>query len=144
MKFEFFFKFCFVLILWSFLIGTSLAKVYDLNQVTEEELCTLPGIGKVLAQRIIEYRKEHGRFVSVEELLNVKGIGEKKLKKLKRYLKVETLSQTNTQENRFSQAEKSLSQPKIYYYTDERGITHFTQFPYKVPSKYRSRLKPWH
>ena len=144
MKSEFFLKLCLVLIVWSFFIGTSLARIYDLNNVTEKELCSLPGIGKVLAQRIIEYRKEHGRFVSVEELLNVKGIGKKKLKKLRKYLKVDTSLGLTTQKEDFSKNETSTFQAKIYYYKDERGIVHFTQFPNEVPAKYRSRLKPWH
>ena len=48
----------------------------DVNAAGEEELATLPGIGPALARRIIEYRAEHGPFRSVEELLEVKGIGE--------------------------------------------------------------------
>ncbi len=51
----------------------------DLNTATAEELDTLPGIGPELARRILEYREEHGPFTSVEELLNVSGIGEAKL-----------------------------------------------------------------
>lgn len=49
----------------------------NLNSATEEELALLPGIGKTLAGRIAAYRKEHGPFSAPEELLQVKGIGEK-------------------------------------------------------------------
>jgi competence protein ComEA len=53
------------------------AKV-NLNTATEAQLEDLPGIGPVLAQRIIEYRTQHGPFRSVRDLLKVEGIGEKK------------------------------------------------------------------
>ena len=51
----------------------------DLNTADVDDLDELPGIGEALASRILEYRKEHGRFQSVEELLEISGIGEKTL-----------------------------------------------------------------
>lgn len=51
----------------------------DLNAATEEELTALPGIGPVLARRILDYRGELGAFTAVEELMNVEGIGEKRM-----------------------------------------------------------------
>ncbi len=60
----------------------------DVNKAGIEELMSVPGIGKVMAQRIIDFRKEHGPFSRVEDLLKVKGIGEKSLEKLKPYIKV--------------------------------------------------------
>jgi len=50
----------------------------DLNAATGEELQTLPGIGAELAERIVAYREEHGAFGSVEEIMEVPGIGEGK------------------------------------------------------------------
>ena len=50
----------------------------DLNAATAEELTELPGIGEELSRRILEYREENGGFRSVEELMEVSGIGEGK------------------------------------------------------------------
>lgn len=52
------------------------SALIDLNQADEERLCTLPGIGSSRAKAIVKYRKEHGGFQSVEELLSVPGIKE--------------------------------------------------------------------
>lgn len=59
----------------------------DLNSAGKDELCVLPEIGPALAQRILDYRAEHGPFRSCEDLMNVKGIGEKKFAKIRPYLK---------------------------------------------------------
>lgn len=64
------------------------AKI-NINYATLEELQTLPGIGPVLAQRIIEYRETYGPFMDVEELLNVKGIGEGLLDRIRDLITVE-------------------------------------------------------
>jgi competence protein ComEA len=54
------------------------AGLINLNTATAEQLDALPGIGPVLAQRIVDWRTEHGRFVSVDQLRQVSGIGEAK------------------------------------------------------------------
>ena len=59
------------------------ASVVNLNTATASQIATLPGIGETAAQRIIEYREKNGGFKKVEELMNVKGIGEKSFLKLK-------------------------------------------------------------
>lgn len=52
-------------------------ELIKINSATAEELSVLNGIGESKAKAIVEYRKTHGKFSSVEELTNVKGIGEK-------------------------------------------------------------------
>ena len=58
----------------------------NINAAAVEEISALPGIGPVLAQRIVDYRKQNGAFRSVSELTNVSGIGEKKLEAIKQYI----------------------------------------------------------
>ena len=50
----------------------------NINEATQEELMSLPGIGKVLAARIIDYREKHGPFRRTEELIIIDGISERK------------------------------------------------------------------
>lgn len=51
----------------------------DINTATAAELATLPGIGQVLGQRIVDYRQENGPFTDVGQLTNVEDIGDKRL-----------------------------------------------------------------
>jgi competence protein ComEA len=55
----------------------------NLNTATIDQLTTLPGVGRKTAELIIEYRTKSGGFKKIEELMNVKGIGEKTFLKLK-------------------------------------------------------------
>lgn len=65
------------------------ASTININTATAEELAEfLPGIGEVKAKRIVEYREASGGFDSVDELLNVSGIGEKTLETLRPYCRV--------------------------------------------------------
>ena len=64
------------------------SNIVNINTATQTELETLPGIGPSLALRIIEYRKENGKFNNIEEIKNVKGIGEAKYDDIKKHIKV--------------------------------------------------------
>lgn len=63
--------------------SVSSSSLINVNTASPKELESLPGIGEVLAQRIVEYRETHGPFRSPEDLLKVKGIGPKKLENIR-------------------------------------------------------------
>lgn len=63
-------------------------NIIDINTAEVREFMQLPGIGEVTAEKIIEYRKQKGRFSKAEDLMNVKGIGEKKFEALKNFITV--------------------------------------------------------
>lgn len=68
--------------------GAAPAQPVDLNTATLEQLDTLDGVGPATAQKIIDYRTEHGGFGSVDELGQVSGIGEKRLAALRDHVRV--------------------------------------------------------
>ena len=65
---------------------TSLPQKIDINRAEPWLLETLPGIGEVLAQRIVDYRNENGLFKRIEDLLKVSGIGPTTFEKIKDYI----------------------------------------------------------
>ncbi len=58
----------------------------NINTASAQQLTVLPGVGEKLAARIVEYRQKSGAFKTVQELMNVRGIGEKNLAKIQAYL----------------------------------------------------------
>ena len=63
--------------------SASASAPVNLNTASVAQLETLPGIGKATAERILEYRTKNGSFKKVEDLMNVRGVGEKSFLKLK-------------------------------------------------------------
>ncbi|MBD3379884.1 MAG: hypothetical protein GF408_05420 [Candidatus Omnitrophica bacterium] len=61
----------------------------DINTASPIEMEAIPGIGPALASRIAGYRDSRGPFLSADELMDVKGIGPKKLEKMREYIRVE-------------------------------------------------------
>ena len=68
--------------------GAAAGGLLDLNTATAQDLDALPGIGPVLADHIVSWRTEHGRFASVDQLREVSGIGEAKYASLKPKVRV--------------------------------------------------------
>lgn len=62
--------------------STGIIFPVSINEADKEAFMALPGIGEVLAERILNYRRENGNFSSPEELLNVEGIGKRRLEEI--------------------------------------------------------------
>jgi len=67
----------------------------NINTATQAQLEALPGLGSAVAQRIVEYREKNGNFKKLEDLMNVKGIGEKSFLKLKPLITVSQKADTS-------------------------------------------------
>lgn len=74
-------KFYLAVILVLFLATAAFAKV-NINTADAVQLATLPGIGSVKAEAIVKYRKDNGKFKNINELKDVKGIGDKMIEKI--------------------------------------------------------------
>ena len=70
-------------------ISTQDSEVININQASLEELDKLPGIGPAYAQKIIDWRDQNGDFSNIEEIKNIKGIGDKTFEKLKDLISVD-------------------------------------------------------
>ncbi len=80
----------FLLAFASLFAGQSLAGPVNINTASQEQLALeLDGVGPVIAQRIIEHRSTHGDFADATQLTQVKGVGEKLLRKNAEFIRVE-------------------------------------------------------
>ena len=71
------------------LVASALSGVVNVNTASAEELSVLPGVGPARARAIVELRQQRGGFKRIEDLLEVKGIGEAGLAKLKPFVAIE-------------------------------------------------------
>src|SRR3984893_19245738 len=83
-------------------------KPVNINSASSEELQQVPGIGPVTADKILQMRKSYGTFKSVDDLLAIKGIGKKRLEKMRKYLTVNK----STGVNKIARPAVSASPPK--------------------------------
>ncbi|MFQ5965803.1 MAG: ComEA family DNA-binding protein [Candidatus Scalinduaceae bacterium] len=86
-----FYVFVFIALI-SFVSGFAIAgenTKININTATKEELSSLKGIGKIKAETIVAYRENHGHFTKIEDIKNVKGIGDKIFEKIKNHIRVE-------------------------------------------------------
>ena len=63
-------------------------KPININTANSEELQQVPGIGPATAEKILQMRKSYGAFKSVDDLLSIKGLGKRRLEKMRKYLTV--------------------------------------------------------
>jgi competence ComEA-like helix-hairpin-helix protein len=64
------------------------AQPVNINAANSEQLQTVPGIGPATAEKILQMRKSYGAFKSVDDLLTIRGLGQKRLEKMRKYLTV--------------------------------------------------------
>lgn len=70
-------------------------KPVNINTANSDELQQVPGIGPATAEKILQMRKSYGAFKSVDDLLSIRGIGKKRLEKMRKYLTVSKAVATN-------------------------------------------------
>jgi competence ComEA-like helix-hairpin-helix protein len=80
-------------------------KPVNINTATSEELQQVPGIGPATAQKILQMRKSYGPFKSVDDLLAIRGLGQKRLDKMRKYL---TVGKTSEPKSRCSTRRRGL------------------------------------
>jgi competence protein ComEA len=67
-------------------LAAEVSGVVNINTANSEQLSLLPRVGPTVAQRIVDFRQENGRFQSLEDLMLVRGIGEKTFELIKPYI----------------------------------------------------------
>lgn len=91
----------------SVLLATSVFGAVNINQADVDELKTLPRIGKVKAQAIVDYRKEHGLFKKVEDIKQVKGISDSIFNAIVDDITIKNKKETKSSTKELNRADKS-------------------------------------
>jgi competence ComEA-like helix-hairpin-helix protein len=91
----FFFAICFAFAAVSGATKKPPLKPININTANSDELQQVPGIGPVTADKILQMRKSYGAFKSVDDLLSIRGIGKKRLEKMRKYLTVSKSASLN-------------------------------------------------
>jgi competence ComEA-like helix-hairpin-helix protein len=86
---------CFTFAALSFATKKPPLKPININTANSEELQQVPGIGPATAEKILQMRKSYGSFKGVDDLLAIKGIGKKRLEKMRKYLTVSKSASVN-------------------------------------------------
>ncbi len=91
----FFLAICFVFAAASAATKKPPLKPININTASSDELQQVPGIGPATAEKILQMRKSYGAFKSVDDLLSIRGIGKKRLEKMRKYLTVSKSASLN-------------------------------------------------
>jgi comEA protein len=86
-------------------------KPININTANSEELQQVPGIGPVTADKILQMRKSYGAFKSVDDLLSIKGLGKKRLEKMRKYLTVNKVTPSKPAKNPAAPAAETEAPP---------------------------------
>ena len=120
-------------ILLGFLLGSStmVLAVVDINKANIEELKQLKGIGEKKAADIIAYRKTHGAFKSVDELINVKGVGKATLEQNRNELSVSAGDENQEERLEESATKNQKNERYLFHYRNLYGSRENNLFCYR-------------
>jgi len=91
--------------------ATTISGIVNINTADGAQLALLPRVGAKAAQRILDYRKEHGNFKKTSDLMQVKGFGEKSFERLAAYVTVEGKTTLSAKVHMTGRARKSSKKP---------------------------------
>jgi len=118
--------------------STDVAQLLNINNASAEQLAeALPGIGPAKAARIVQWRLDNGAFKDVDQLLQVKGIGEKTLEKLRNHIRIGSAAEARTSMLQEQAAEQMVR-------SDIRRITHSAILAATRQAETPAPARPWY